>query len=83
MKRDSKEIDMTGFSSPADARATARPDPNVIAQFLRNAFAWLAACRETARQRHVLEMLDDDRLRDIGLTRADVAREAGRNPWDL
>jgi uncharacterized protein YjiS (DUF1127 family) len=83
MKRDSTETDMTGFSSSADTRATARPEPKFIAQFLRNAFAWLAACRETARQRHALELLDDDRLRDIGLTRADVAREAGRNPWDL
>jgi uncharacterized protein YjiS (DUF1127 family) len=83
MKRDTQEIDMTGISAPADARVTARPARGSLAQLLGRAFAWLAACRETARQRHALEMLDDDRLRDIGLTRADVAREADRNPWDL
>lgn len=74
---------MTGFSAPADARVAAQPAPGSLARLLGRAFAWLAACRETARQRHALEMLDDDRLRDIGLSRADVAREIGRNPWDL
>ena len=70
---------MTEFVTPADAR----PAPNSIALLLGRALAWLAAWRETARQRRALELLDEDRLRDIGLTRADVAREAGRNPWDL
>lgn len=74
---------MTGISAPADAHTTARRAPGSLAQLLGRGFAWLAACRETARQRHALKMLDDVRLRDIGLTRADVAREAGRNPWDL
>lgn len=74
---------MTGFSTSVARRAEAGPAPNAIAERLGRALAWLVACHETARQRRALEMLDDDRLRDIGLTRTDVAREARRNPWDL
>lgn len=60
---------------PIASRGIGRP--------LARALAWFAACREIARQRRALELLDDNRLRDIGLTRTDVAREAGRKPWDL
>lgn len=34
-------------------------------------------------QRRKLDKLDDHRLDDIGLTRADAAREAGRPFWDM
>jgi uncharacterized protein YjiS (DUF1127 family) len=44
--------------------------------------AWLGACLERARQRRQLADLDDGLLKDIGLSRADVARECGRWPWD-
>ncbi|PVA06862.1 DUF1127 domain-containing protein [Thalassorhabdomicrobium marinisediminis] len=35
------------------------------------------------KQRRVLADLDDDRLRDLGLTPAQAAREAARPFWDL
>lgn len=38
---------------------------------------------DVARQRRDLAGLSDAQLRDIGLTRADAVREAGRAPWDL
>jgi uncharacterized protein YjiS (DUF1127 family) len=40
--------------------------------------AWVAH-----RTRRQLLELDDHLLRDLGLSRADVAREAARAPWDL
>lgn len=36
---------------------------------------------ERSRQRQTLEMLDDYALKDIGLTRADVFREAHKRFW--
>ena len=45
-------------------------------------FSWLAACSAHNRQRNALSLLTDEELRDVGLTRADVARECGRWPWD-
>lgn len=43
--------------------------------------AWGARCLERARQRRLLAELDDRRLRDLGLSRADVAREAAKPFW--
>jgi len=42
----------------------------------------LMARAELARQRRALARLDGCLLRDIGLDRADVAREAARARWD-
>jgi len=44
--------------------------------------AWLALCLRRRRERLGLGELSDDQLKDIGLSRADVARECGRWPWD-
>ena len=41
--------------------------------------AWL----EVRRQRRHLLSMSDSMLRDIGLSRADAEREAGRPFWDL
>ncbi len=38
--------------------------------------------RRVARERHLLEELDDRMLRDIGLAREDARREAARPYWD-
>jgi len=38
-------------------------------------------CSERARSRRELQTLDDYALRDIGLTRADVWREASKPRW--
>jgi uncharacterized protein YjiS (DUF1127 family) len=43
--------------------------------------AWLVACIERARQRRALSLLDDHLLRDIGLTRDDVADEIAKPFW--
>jgi uncharacterized protein YjiS (DUF1127 family) len=37
--------------------------------------------QERAFQRHALESLDERALRDMGMSRADVAREAGKPFW--
>jgi uncharacterized protein YjiS (DUF1127 family) len=37
--------------------------------------------QERASQRRALATLDDRMLKDLGLTRADVAREAGKPFW--
>lgn len=36
-----------------------------------------------ARQRNALAKLDDDALRDIGLTRSEAQAEAARPAWDV
>ncbi|MGK9170649.1 DUF1127 domain-containing protein [Inquilinus limosus] len=41
----------------------------------------IGAMRERARQRRVLEALDDHQLRDLGLSRAEALREAWRPFW--
>jgi uncharacterized protein YjiS (DUF1127 family) len=43
--------------------------------------AWAISCRERAAQRRQLSRLDDRLLRDIGLTRCDVAAECGKWSW--
>jgi uncharacterized protein YjiS (DUF1127 family) len=48
-----------------------------IAAAVRKLMGWA----ERARQRHALLTLDDRMLKDIGITRADVMREAGKPFW--
>lgn len=43
---------------------------------------YLARCIEVARQRRQLGNLDDAALRDIGLSRSEVMKEANRGFWD-
>ena len=45
--------------------------------------AALSRALDVRRQRRALERLDDTALHDLGLTRADVAREASRPIWSL
>jgi uncharacterized protein YjiS (DUF1127 family) len=52
------------------------------ADWLGGAAGWLGACLERSRQRRDLGGLSDELLKDIGVSRADVARECGRWPWD-
>jgi uncharacterized protein YjiS (DUF1127 family) len=37
--------------------------------------------RARVRSRHLLQRLDERMLRDVGLSRADVARECGKHFW--
>ena len=60
----------------------SRTEQSRAASRLGDAAAWLGACLERSRQRRDLAVLSDELLKDIGLSRADVARECGRWPWD-
>ena len=42
---------------------------------------WTVRGRERARQRHALALLNDTQLRDIGLTRRDMAAETAKPFW--
>ncbi|HSA80924.1 MAG TPA: DUF1127 domain-containing protein [Geminicoccaceae bacterium] len=74
---------MSSYLRPAiPDRATAgRP-----AARLRAALSWviltLLRWQELARQRRALAAMSDHMLKDLGLTRADALREAGRPFWD-
>lgn len=58
--------------------ALARLPAGLLARLL----ARLLAAQALARSRRSLGRLDDDILRDIGLTRAEAESEARRSPWD-
>ena len=47
----------------------------------RRQIEWIARAREVARTRRKLAMLDETRLADLGLTRAEAEIEAGRPFW--
>jgi uncharacterized protein YjiS (DUF1127 family) len=47
-----------------------------------NVIARVFAALEITRQRRQLRELDDHQLRDMGITRAQAAREASKPPWD-
>lgn len=66
------------------ARTATRPRVTAAAPF-RAGFPAIALLRmaDVARQRRALAALDDDRLADLGLSRAEAAREAARPFWDL
>ena len=49
---------------------------------LSSGIVTLLRWQELARQRRALARLDDRMLKDVGLSRADVARELGRRFWD-
>lgn len=62
----------------AARRRHGRPLPGLLA-----VFATLLRWDQVARERRSLRALDDRALRDLGLTRADVEREALRPFWDI
>jgi uncharacterized protein YjiS (DUF1127 family) len=43
--------------------------------------SWLWRCAERNAQRRALAVLDDDRLRDIGVSRAEAQNEAATPFW--
>jgi uncharacterized protein YjiS (DUF1127 family) len=73
-------------------RRTVVPDRSAAgaagqpAERLRSALSWviltLMRWQELARQRRALAAMSDHMLKDLGLTRADALREAGRPFWD-
>ncbi len=54
-----------------------------VAQWLRSGLSRWRAMLVTRRQRLDLRELDDRTLRDIGVSRTDVEREASRHFWDI
>ncbi len=44
---------------------------------------FIALALRAFRQRRQLSKLDNRRLRDIGVTREEAAKEAGRHVWDV
>jgi uncharacterized protein YjiS (DUF1127 family) len=44
--------------------------------------AWLRHCLVQLTERRRLKELSDDQLRDVGLSRADIARACRRRPWN-
>jgi uncharacterized protein YjiS (DUF1127 family) len=55
--------------------------PDRLGQAFALFAGWLWACAERSAQRRALAELDDYRLRDIGLTRAEAQIEAARPFW--
>ncbi|MFC7396546.1 DUF1127 domain-containing protein [Chelatococcus sp. GCM10030263] len=55
--------------------------PELVSRAMRTV-EWLELCQSRWRERRQLAELDDAALKDIGLSRADVAREARRWPWE-
>ena len=73
-----------GYSATSrDALALSGPrwTQHGLSGLLRAALDLLFTWQERADQRHALAMLEDYQLRDIGLSRADVAREATKPFW--
>jgi uncharacterized protein YjiS (DUF1127 family) len=64
-------IPLSSASVPA-RRIRARDIPTLLGLML-----------QVRRERRALQALDDFALKDLGLTRGDVYREAARRPWDL
>lgn len=54
-----------------------------FAHWAADAIERLRAMQRVAHQRQDLRDLDDRTLRDIGVSRADIEREAGRHFWDI
>ena len=61
--------------------APALPASRLLGRALSEAIEYLLRCWERSRQRRTLERLDDAMLRDLGLSRADVMREADKPFW--
>ena len=61
--------------------APALPASRLLWRALSDTVEYLLRCYERSRQRRTLETLDDGMLRDLGLSRADVMREADKPFW--
>ena len=64
------------------SRPHAADPASAEAPSLRAALRRIAIWRARARQRRALAMLDDTRLRDIGLTREQAEAEAAKPFWE-
>jgi uncharacterized protein YjiS (DUF1127 family) len=74
MERPQNEMGV-GVEAPRLSRRTLR-------KHLSAALAQLRRWRQLGKDRAELARMSDERLRDIGLSRADVLKEAARPFWD-
>lgn len=65
---------MTNTTCTAAPRTAIAPRISVLARLAQVHAVW--------RQRQKLKALDDDALKDIGVTRAQARKEAARSVWD-
>lgn len=72
---------MPGFDLPLPPQPYSRWRPNQPTSPLAAALRRVAAWIERSRQRQALATLDDQMLRDIGITRVDAARECDKPFW--
>jgi len=71
-------VDRRLSASPFRGRlALARLPASVLAYCFEALLVW----QDRARSRHHLQGLDDYRLKDLGLTRADVQQESSKPFW--
>jgi uncharacterized protein YjiS (DUF1127 family) len=63
------------------ARAAPLSGRSRISAWPQLLFSLILDWQDRSRQRYLLQTYDDHMLRDIGLSRADVAREAGKPFW--
>ena len=77
---------MSSYLRPVVLDLAAAGPAGRPAERLRAALPWviltLLRWQELARQRRALGAMSDHMLKDLGLTRADARREAGRPFWD-
>ncbi len=78
MQTISRQPELTGALA-THGRHPPRPwrPAGAARRVLESLFVW----QERARQRHALAELDERLLKDIGLSRADVAREVSKPFW--
>ncbi len=67
---------------PASASGTSVSTRRWVYGLIHQALDTLMAWHERARQRRHLAQLDDRMLKDIGLSRVDVARETAKAFWE-
>ncbi len=54
-----------------------------LREWVGHFFSYIQKCFDVARERRQLLSLDDEVLKDIGVSRADAVREAGRSFWNI
>ncbi|WP_374653252.1 DUF1127 domain-containing protein [Dongia sp.] len=68
---------MMAFLTQRSRSAHRQPRQDLLTRIVD----WLAGARERSRQRRALAALSEDQLRDIGLSRSDVAAEGTKPFW--
>lgn len=72
----------TSFLSAARFGRSAAQRAMGVAAMIGTVLEQMIAAHERWRQRQALLALDDHLLKDIGVSRVDVEREAAKRPWE-